>query len=145
MSQVQGYSTKVAAKVTGATPRQLQIWDETGLLKPSIQQAYRVNGVRRDRLYSYLDLVAIRAISQLRNSVSLQKLRQVHERLLSYGRSFTDTRLLILGDEIFFPVGKEQLVALLDKPGQLVMYPLIVNINLEVIEQEIIIALAKVA
>jgi hypothetical protein len=142
----QGYTVKQTTNITGASPRQLQRWAESGLMVPSVANGLRgKRGGQSKRLYSFTDLIAIKTMVQLRDSMTPQKMHQVKERLLSYGRSFTDTRLLILGDDIYFPVGKDQLVALLDRPGQMVMYPLIININLETIETEVKAAISKAA
>lgn len=45
---------------TGATPRQLRYWDQTGLVRPSVQGTRRTPGV--PRIYSREDLWRVRAV-----------------------------------------------------------------------------------
>ncbi len=67
--------TKELAKLINVTPRQLQWWDEKGLVTPG--------HVRRDREYSKQDVQQARAIAICRSAgISLQavrKLRELHE------------------------------------------------------------------
>lgn len=57
-----GFSADVARRVVGITYRQLDYWDKTGLLRPSVRQA-RGKGSRR--VYSFEDLVELRVIAGL--------------------------------------------------------------------------------
>jgi DNA-binding transcriptional MerR regulator/predicted RNase H-like HicB family nuclease len=57
-----GFSAEVARRTVGITYRQLDYWDKTGLVRPSIKQA-RGKGSRR--VYSFEDLVELRVIAQL--------------------------------------------------------------------------------
>ncbi len=57
-----GFSADVARSVVGITYRQLDYWDKTGLLRPSVKQA-RGKGSRR--VYSFEDLVELRVIAGL--------------------------------------------------------------------------------
>lgn len=57
-----GFSADVARRAVGITYRQLDYWDKTGLVRPSIKQA-RGKGSRR--VYSFEDLVELRVIAQL--------------------------------------------------------------------------------
>jgi DNA-binding transcriptional MerR regulator len=52
----------VARRAVGISYRQLDYWDKTGLVRPSIKQA-RGKGSRR--IYSFEDLVELRVIAQL--------------------------------------------------------------------------------
>ena len=60
--EMTGFSAEVARRVVGITYRQLDYWDKTGLLRPSIKQA-RGKGSRR--VYSFEDLVELRVIAGL--------------------------------------------------------------------------------
>jgi DNA-binding transcriptional MerR regulator/predicted RNase H-like HicB family nuclease len=62
MVAVAGFSADVARRTVGITYRQLDYWDKTGLVRPSIKQA-RGKGSRR--VYSFEDLVELRVIAQL--------------------------------------------------------------------------------
>lgn len=57
-----GFSADVARRVVGISYRQLDYWDKTALLKPSVRQA-RGRGSRR--VYSFEDLVELRVIARL--------------------------------------------------------------------------------
>jgi uncharacterized protein (DUF433 family) len=57
--------------LTGLTRRQLQYWDETGFFSPEFAGG--------DRVYSFRDLVGLRTIAKLRETVPLQDLRKVGE------------------------------------------------------------------
>lgn len=68
------FSSKAVRALTRLTSRQLQYWDETGFLKPSIS-ARKGRGTLR--LYSFQDLVALRVAAELRGSLPLQTLRRL--------------------------------------------------------------------
>ncbi|MCS7168238.1 MAG: MerR family transcriptional regulator [Gemmatales bacterium] len=69
-----GFLLDTVARVTGATVKQLIHWDRTNLIRPSIARA-RGKGTRR--VYSFLDILAIKtAVMLRREGISLQKIRQ---------------------------------------------------------------------
>lgn len=57
-----GFSADVTWRVVGISYRQLDYWDKTGLIRPSVQKA-RGKGSRR--LYSFEDLVELRVVAKL--------------------------------------------------------------------------------
>lgn len=57
-----GFSADVTRRVVGISYRQLDYWDKTGLIRPSVQRA-RGRGSRR--LYSFEDLVELRVVARL--------------------------------------------------------------------------------
>lgn len=57
-----GFRAEVARRLVGISYRQLDYWDKTGLLRPSVRQA-RGRGSRR--VYSFEDLVELRVIARL--------------------------------------------------------------------------------
>ena len=68
------FSSRIACEVTGAGTSQLKYWERAGLVKPSVRRAH---GPGTKRRYSYLDLVHIRVIKELRDGgMSLQKIRK---------------------------------------------------------------------
>jgi DNA-binding transcriptional MerR regulator len=70
----QGYRGPQVCKIVGITYRQLDHWDRTGLLRPSLAAA---RGSGTQRLYSYRDVVVLRIIKQLLDSgVTLQRARK---------------------------------------------------------------------
>jgi DNA-binding transcriptional MerR regulator/predicted RNase H-like HicB family nuclease len=69
-----GFSAEVARRVVGISYRQLDYWDKTALVRPSISQA-RGKGSRR--VYSFEDLVELRVIAGLLTvGVSLPTVRK---------------------------------------------------------------------
>ncbi len=57
-----GFPSASACRVVGITPRQVQYWDEIGLVKPSTRPAAG-RGTRRR--YSFLDLVRLSVVREL--------------------------------------------------------------------------------
>ncbi len=70
----QGYRGPQVCKIVGITYRQLDHWDRTGLISPSLATAH---GSGTQRLYSYRDVVVLRIIKQLLDAgVTLQRARR---------------------------------------------------------------------
>jgi predicted RNase H-like HicB family nuclease len=68
------FNSKTACKLTRITKRQIGYWDETHLIKPSIQEA---GGRGSVRLYSFADLVQLAVVKSLIDQgISLQKIRK---------------------------------------------------------------------
>ena len=68
------FNSKTACKLMGITRRQIGYWDETHLIKPSVQEA---GGRGSVRLYSFTDLVQLAVIKSLIDQgISLQKIRK---------------------------------------------------------------------
>lgn len=68
------FTTQAVCEVIGITRRQVQYWDETDFIKPSVRQA---SGHGSTRLYSFFDLVQMRVAKTLiEGGVSLQKIRK---------------------------------------------------------------------
>lgn len=57
-----GFSADATLRVVGITYRQLDYWDKTGLIRPSIQRA---KGKGSRRIYSFGDLVELRVVGRL--------------------------------------------------------------------------------
>lgn len=68
------FNSKTACKLIGITKRQIGYWDETHLIKPSVQEA---GGRGSIRLYSFADLVQLAVVKSLIDQgISLQKIRK---------------------------------------------------------------------
>mgnify|MGYP000378726908 CR=1 FL=1 len=101
-------------KITGLTRRQLQYWNKTGLLEP----ASASEGQRKPNLWSFTNMVALRAIRRLLDqNVSLQKIRKVldyakktwpdlgnHLNELTFYVLYDGKEVLLLGPDETFPV-----------------------------------------
>lgn len=72
---VRAYAPSTAARIAGASVRQVEYWAETGLVEPSVER--RV-GRRVIRLFGFGDVVELRVVAQLRGkNVSLQAVRAI--------------------------------------------------------------------
>jgi DNA-binding transcriptional MerR regulator len=97
------FNTKTSSKIIGVSLRQLQHWDEKGLIKPSVREA---SGKGTIRLYSYTDLIQLRVVKTLRdNRISLQKIRRSLEYLQSHfpeiKKPLLELKFLTDGETIF--------------------------------------------
>ena len=97
------FNTKTTSKIIGVSLRQLQHWDEKGLVNPSIREAA---GKGTMRLYSYTDLIQLRVVKTLRdNRISLQKILRSLEYLQSHfpqiKRPLLELKFLTDGETIF--------------------------------------------
>jgi DNA-binding transcriptional MerR regulator len=97
------FNTKTASKIIGVSLRQLQHWDEKGLIKPSIREA---TGKGTIRLYSYTDLIQLKLVRTLRdNRISLQKIGRSLEYLQSHfpeiKKPLAELKFLTDGETIF--------------------------------------------
>ena len=61
---IQAFSLERASRITGLTRRQLEYWDQTDVLRPSIAE-HEIDGL--PRLYSYLDLMRLQVAKHLRD------------------------------------------------------------------------------
>lgn len=76
---VAGFGAKVVKDITGVSRMQLQHWDRTGIVRPSVKIGAG-KGSRRE--YSFKDLVQLKVAKRLREEgISLQKIRKALEYL----------------------------------------------------------------
>ena len=69
-----GFNADTVQRLTGITYRQLDYWDKTGLVRPSIRSA---QGKGSRRVYSFPDVVEVRVVSRmLASGVSLPTARK---------------------------------------------------------------------
>ena len=110
----QSFSSKEVVALTGITPRQLQWWDERGIVVPSRRG--------RRRLYSVDDLAEIAVIVEMRRKgFSLQGMRKImrflerefSRRLVDTVRRGSDTHLLTDGKNIFLEDSAKRVVDVL--------------------------------
>ena len=106
-------------KLTGITPRQLQWWDERGIVVPARDG--------RRRLYSLEDLSEIAVICELRErGFSLQRMRKVvrflqhefGERLAETVCAGSDHHLLTDGTHLYLETSPQQIVDILKNARQ---------------------------
>jgi len=110
----QSFSSKEVVGLTGITPRQLQWWDERGIVVPARSG--------RRRLYSVDDLAEIAVIVEMRRKgFSLQRMRKImrflerefSRRLVDTVRRGSDTHLLTDGKNIFLEDSAKRVVDVL--------------------------------
>jgi predicted RNase H-like HicB family nuclease len=68
------YNSREVCRIIGVSYRQLDYWDSSGFIQPSVAKA---KGTGTTRMYSFMDLVCLRTAKRLRDSgISLQKIRK---------------------------------------------------------------------
>ncbi|MFB3812744.1 MAG: MerR family transcriptional regulator [Terriglobales bacterium] len=111
-------SAKVVA-LTGMTPRQLQWWDERGIVVPAREG--------RRRIYSLADLAEIAVIAELRaRGLSLQRIRKVMRFLQrEFGKRLVETvtggseyHLLTDGKTVYLKTSPQQVIDILKNARQ---------------------------
>jgi DNA-binding transcriptional MerR regulator len=113
------FTSREVVQLTGITARQLQWWDERGIVVPARQG--------RRRLYSMEDLAEVAVICQLRDrGFSLQRVRKVvrflqHEfgkRLAETVSGSSDYHLLTDGRSLYLETSAQQIVDILKNARQ---------------------------
>ncbi|WP_328915468.1 MULTISPECIES: DUF433 domain-containing protein [unclassified Streptomyces] len=112
------YSTRMAAALSGATMGQLRSWRQDRgsgpILRPELTS--------QPALYSFRDVLALRAFAHLRSDVSLQRIRKALVTLKSFGEveHLSSYSLVAEGDTILL-VGDDHATDLVKRPGQRVI------------------------
>lgn len=129
-SIIAAFSEEQVEALTGLTSSQLRYWDRTGFYSPAFAAENR--RVAYSRVYSFLDIVALRTLGVLRNqyNVPLQQLRKAAKKLAHLSHDlWTRTTLYVLNREVIFEepgTGKPQVIT----TGQYVVpIPLKVVVN----------------
>ncbi len=113
------FTSNEVISLTGITPRQLQWWDERGIVVPARQG--------RNRLYSMDDLAEVAVLCQLRKKgFSLQRVRKIMrflqkelgKRLVETVTSGSDYHLLSDGKRIYLENSEKQVVDILKNARQ---------------------------
>ena len=113
------FTSREVVQLTGITPRQLQWWDERGIVVPAREG--------RRRLYSMEDLSEIAVICELRDrGFSLQRVRKVvrflqhefNQRLAETVSGASDYHLLTDGRSLYLETSAQQIVDILKNARQ---------------------------
>lgn len=113
------FSSKDVVALTGISPRQLQWWDEQGIVSPARHG--------RNRTYSMPDLMEVAVICELRRKgFSLQRVRKVMrflqrefgKRLVETIRNGGDVHLLTDGRRIYVETSAKQVIDVLKNSRQ---------------------------
>ncbi|HTD24139.1 MAG TPA: MerR family transcriptional regulator [Terriglobales bacterium] len=116
---MQEFTSQEIVALTGISPRQLQWWDEQGIVSPARQG--------RCRLYSFADLTEISVICELRRKgFSLQRVRTVlrflqrelGKRLVETLSNSADVHLLTDGKHIYLETSTRQVIDILKNARQ---------------------------
>lgn len=127
----EAFNTKQASQVVGASIRQVIHWDKVGLVKPSIRSA---SGRGSGRLYSYVDLLALKTVESLReDGISLQKIqkcvRYIRKHLPDMQQPLGFCKLIAVGQTIYMARDRQTLIDTIKLPGQQAHLSLIVDIS----------------
>ncbi len=113
------FTSREVVSLTGITPRQLQWWDERGIVVPA-REGHR-------RLYSFEDLTEVAVICELRKrGFSLQRMRTVirflqkefSKRLAETVSGSSDYHLLTDGKSLYLESSPQQIVDILKNSRQ---------------------------
>ena len=108
----QGFGSMSAVRIAGISYRQLDHWASQGLVRPSLAEAV---GSGSRRLYSYNDLVTLRAIKRLLDAgFRLAKVRSIIHNLDSeFGTDLASSNLVIDGGTPVLVTSDDELFDLL--------------------------------
>lgn len=116
------FNTKTTIKITSLSMRQIDYWDRTHFIKPSISEAAGYGSVR---LYSFNDLIQMKvAKTLLDKGVSLQKIRKaviyLKKNMPEVKKPLLELRFLTDGETIFVLTKSEKKIIDTLRSGQLV-------------------------
>ena len=116
------FNTKTSVKLTGLTPRQIDYWDRTHFIKPSVKEA---SGYGTGRLYSFEDIVQLKVAKTLIDKgVSLQKIRKaityLKKNFPDVKKPLAEMRFLTDGETIFVLADKKEKILDALAKGQMV-------------------------
>jgi uncharacterized protein (DUF433 family) len=126
MPVIDAFTVETASRLTGLSRERLGSWDRTWFFSPSLGNRDR-GGVYR-RVYSFLDVVALRTIARLLElGVTHQHLRKVREALGDEGNeAWANKRLYVSGNRVFLSLDEAYVAT--DPKGQ-TTDPVILNIR----------------
>ena len=105
-----GFDSRTVRRVVGVTARQIQYWDEIGLVKPSARPA---TGRGSRRRYSFLDLVRLSVVRRLiEHGLTPRKIRKslalLRETTPAVLDPLTGLKLVTDGDRLFLVTADER-------------------------------------
>ncbi len=117
------FNTKTVCSITGLTNRQVDYWDRTHFIKPSLNEA---SGYGTARLYSFNDLVQLKVAKTLIDKgVSLQKIRKaitwLKKNFPDVEKPLAQMKFLTDGETIFVLAREKGVILDALAKGQLVM------------------------
>jgi DNA-binding transcriptional MerR regulator len=117
------FNTRTIAKILGLSIRQIDYWDRTHFVKPSVSEA---SGYGSIRLYSFTDLVQLKVAKTLIDKgISLQKIRKainyLRKNMSEVKKPLSELRFLTDGETIFVITKDKKVIIDTLKSGQLVL------------------------
>jgi DNA-binding transcriptional MerR regulator len=121
------YSSREVAALTGLTARQLQVWDASGLLTPTVRPHRTEAGGYTERRYTPIELFELIVLADLRRrGFSIQQLHRIvrilkerfGERLFDATGGGGSVQLLTDGREIYARTANGAFFNLLNSPAQ---------------------------
>ena len=109
-----GYRGTSAASACGISYRQLDYWDRTGLVQPSVRGAA---GSGSQRLYAFRDILVLKLVKRLLDTgVSLQQIRIAVEQLRAAGiNDLAKTTLMSDGVRVYLCTTEDEVIDLLGR------------------------------
>jgi len=109
-----GYRGTAAASAVGISYRQLDYWDRTGLVQPSVRGAA---GSGTQRLYSFRDVLVLKLVKNLLDTgVSLQQIRTAVEELRQSGiNDLARITLMSDGARVYLCTTQDEVIDLLGR------------------------------
>ncbi|MEW6417621.1 MAG: MerR family transcriptional regulator [Nitrospirota bacterium] len=116
------FNTKTISKITELSTRQIDYWDRTHFIKPSVSEA---SGYGSVRLYSFNDLIQLKVAKTLMDKgVSLQKIRKalnyLKKNMPEVKKPLSELKFLTDGETIFVLTKDKKVMIDTLKSGQLV-------------------------
>ena len=117
------FNTRTIAKILGLSIRQIDYWDRTHFVKPSVSEA---SGYGSVRLYSFTDLIQLKVAKTLIDKgISLQKIRKainyLRKNMPGAKKPLSELRFLTDGETIFVITRNKKVIIDTLKSGQLVL------------------------
>jgi DNA-binding transcriptional MerR regulator len=109
-----GYRGTSAAAAAGISYRQLDYWDRTGLVQPTVRGA---SGSGTQRLYAFRDILVLKLVKRLLDTgVSLQQIRTAIQQLRAWGiNDLARTTLMSDGVKVYLCNSDEEVIDLLGR------------------------------
>ena len=109
-----GYRGTAAAAAVGISYRQLDYWDRTALVQPSVRGA---SGSGTQRLYSFRDVLVLKLVKNLLDTgVSLQQIRTAVEELRASGiNELAGITLMSDGSRVYLCTTQDEVIDLLGR------------------------------
>ncbi|MBI4826100.1 MAG: MerR family transcriptional regulator [Nitrospirae bacterium] len=116
------FNSKTVSKITGLSFRQVDYWDRTHFIKPSVSEA---SGYGSVRLYSFNDLIQLKVAKTLMDKgISLQQIRKaviyLKKNMPEIIKPLLELRFLTDGETIFVITNDKKEIIDTLKSGQLV-------------------------